>query len=111
MKYPGVNVFTSGISSRRETRPPTGVPSLDYASQIVVGQFSDAVLLAVESPTVARAPATLAEYLGTILPISVVQLSGEYDRINITGCFGCRSSTTALSTSGCGRSFERRSLR
>jgi DNA-binding transcriptional LysR family regulator len=86
VKYPGVNMFTSGISSRRVTRPPTGVPSLDYASQIVVGQFTDAVLLAVESPTVARAPATLAEYLSTILPISVVQLSGEYDRID-TGMF------------------------
>ena len=52
-KFPGVNMFTSTIASKRETRPPTGVPSLDWASQILVSQFSDAVLLAVESPTVA----------------------------------------------------------
>ena len=86
VKYPGVNMFTSTISSKRETRPPTGVPSLDWASQILVSQFTDAVLLAVESPTVARAPATLGEYLSAILPITVVQLTGEYDRID-TGMF------------------------
>ena len=86
------------------------MPSLDNASQIVVGQLSNAVLLAVESPTVARAPATLAEYLSTILPISVVQLSGEYDHID-TGMSWVPVQHDGPSTFGCERSFERRSLR
>jgi DNA-binding transcriptional LysR family regulator len=86
LKYPGVNMFTSGISAKGETKPLTGLPSLDWAPQIFVGQFTDAVLLAVESPTVARAPATLGEYLSGILPIAVVQLTGEHDRID-TGMF------------------------
>jgi DNA-binding transcriptional LysR family regulator len=86
VRYPGVNMFTGTISSKRDTKPITGVPSLDFASQILVGQFTDAVLLAMESPTVARAPATLGDYLSGILPLVVVQLTGEYDQID-TGMF------------------------
>ncbi len=64
----------------------TGLPSLDWPSQIMVGQFTDAVMLAVEAPIVARAPASLGEYLSSILPLVVVQLTGEDNQID-TGMF------------------------
>ena len=85
-KYPGVNIFSGVISSRPDTKPITGVPSLDAASQILLGQFTDAVLLAVESPNVARAPASLSEFLRAILPLAVVRLTGEDDQVD-TGMF------------------------
>ena len=84
--YPGVNMFTSAISSRGDTKPITGVPSLDWASQILLSQFTDAVLLAVESPNVARAPASLGEFLSSMLPLVVVKLTGEDDEVD-TGMF------------------------
>ncbi len=85
-KYPGVNIFTSVASSPEDARPITGLPSLDWVPQILLGHFTDAVLLAVESPNVARAPASLAGFLKAILPIAVLKLTGEEDRVD-TGMF------------------------
>ena len=84
--YPGVNIFTGATSSKQEIKPVTGLPSLDWASQISVGQFTDAILLALESPVVARAPASLVEYLSAILPLTSVPLTGEEDEVD-TGMF------------------------
>ncbi len=86
VKYPGVNIFTGVASSPEGSRPTTGLPSLDWSPQIYLGQFTDAVLLAVESPNVARAPASLAGFLSAMLPLAVLNLSGEEDRID-TGMF------------------------
>ncbi len=85
-KYPGVNMFTGVITSRQDTKPITGLPSLDWTSQIMLGQFTDAVLLALEAPIVARVPASLGEYLSSILPLVVLQLTGEETEID-TGMF------------------------
>jgi DNA-binding transcriptional LysR family regulator len=85
-RYPGVNMFTGAITSRQDIKPTTGLPSLDWPSQIMVGQFTDAVMLAVEAPIVARAPASLGEYLSSILPLVVVPLTGEDNQID-TGMF------------------------
>jgi LysR family transcriptional regulator, nod-box dependent transcriptional activator len=82
VKYPGVNIFTSVASSPEDARPITGLPSLDWAPQILMGQFTDAVLLAVESPNVARAPASLAGFLSAMLPLAVLKLTGEEDRVD-----------------------------
>jgi DNA-binding transcriptional LysR family regulator len=86
LKYGGVSFNTGVTSSKQETKVVTGVPSLDWTSQISLGQFTDAVLLAVESQFVARAPASLVEHLGAILPLAAVQLTGEEDEVD-TGMF------------------------
>jgi DNA-binding transcriptional LysR family regulator len=82
LKYPGVNIFTSVASSAEDAKPITGLPSLDWAPQILLGQFTDAVLLAIDPPNVARAPASLARFLSAILPLVVLELTGEDDRID-----------------------------
>ena len=85
-EYPGVNIFTGAVPSKQDIKPVTGLPSLDWTSQVLVGQFMDAVILAVESPSVARASASLVEHLSAILPLAAVRLSGEDDEVD-TGMF------------------------
>ena len=75
-------MFTSVASSPETAKPITGLPSLDWAPQIFLGQFTDAVLLAVDPPNVARAPASLAGLLSAILPLAVLKLAGEEDRVD-----------------------------
>jgi len=86
LAYPGVNYYTSVASSAESAKPVTGVPSLDWAPQIFLGQFTDAVLLAVDTPNVARAPESLARFLSSILPLVVLDLIGE-DNLVDAGMF------------------------
>ena len=76
LAYPSLN-FTPSTPSRALSKPVTGLPSLDWAPQISTGQFVDAVLLAVNPPMVARAPALLVERLARMLPITAIELADE----------------------------------
>jgi DNA-binding transcriptional LysR family regulator len=60
-------------------RPPTGVPILDARPQVVLNQFTDAVLLAIDSPIVAACPEPLADLLVSYLPIVKLQVDGSHD--------------------------------
>jgi DNA-binding transcriptional LysR family regulator len=86
LEFPSLNYGTSTAASKRDDRPVTGIPSLDWAPQVSVGQFSDAVLLATESPFVARAPASLVKRLSKLLPLATIDLAGEESEFD-TGMF------------------------
>jgi DNA-binding transcriptional LysR family regulator len=81
MKYPSLHYDISSASTK-ETKVITGIPSLDCRSQISTSQFSDAVLLAVKSPIVARAPASLVDQLAGRLSLVCIELVGEKTKIN-----------------------------
>lgn len=84
LEFPGLDSDPSFASSTRGARVVTGVPSLDWRSQICTNQFTDAVFLAVRSPIVARAPVSLVEWLGEFLPLATIELSGEETGIDET---------------------------
>jgi len=77
LEFPSVGFDSSFDSSARSTKFVTGIPSLDSVSQISTSQFTDAVLLAVRVPVVARAPASLIERLSELLPLVTIELAGE----------------------------------
>jgi DNA-binding transcriptional LysR family regulator len=82
LKYPSLHYDISSAHSTKETNIITGIPSLDWRSQISTSQFSDAVLLAVKSPIVARAPASLVDQLAERLSLVSIELVGEETKIN-----------------------------
>jgi DNA-binding transcriptional LysR family regulator len=84
--FPGVDFYTGDADSSTAIKPLTGVPSLDWSSQITLSQFTDAVLLALDSPNVARAPLTLVDSLSKIAPLTVLEFSAEFDHLD-TGMF------------------------
>jgi DNA-binding transcriptional LysR family regulator len=77
LEFPSLNYDVSFTSPQRDARVLTGLPSLDWMSQVSTPQFTDAVLLAAGSATVARAPASLVARLGEVLPLVAIELSGE----------------------------------
>jgi DNA-binding transcriptional LysR family regulator len=81
LEFPGMDSDPSFASAARGARIVTGIPSLDWTSQICTSQFTDAVLLAVRSPIVARAPASLVEWLGESLPLVAIEIAGEQTKI------------------------------
>jgi DNA-binding transcriptional LysR family regulator len=81
-EYPSLDFDATFPSANKETRFVTGIPSLDVRSQVCTSQFSDAVFLAVRPPIIARAPALLVEQLAEILPLVVIELSGEETKID-----------------------------
>jgi DNA-binding transcriptional LysR family regulator len=84
-EFPTLDYDTSSFSAAaRGTKVITGIPSLDWTSQITTGQFTDGVLLAVHSQVVARAPATLVERLSELLPIVAIELSGDEPGVDET---------------------------
>ena len=101
-KYPGVNMFTGAISSRQDTKPITGLPSLDWASQIMVGRVHGCRPARHGIAERRQAPASLGEYLSSILPLVVLQLTGEETEID-TGMFWAPVQQDGPSRSGCGR--------
>jgi DNA-binding transcriptional LysR family regulator len=86
LEFPSLNYDVSFTSPQRDASALTGLPSLDWASQVSTPQFTDAVLLAAGSATVARAPASLVTRLGALLPLTAIELSGEETEFN-TGMF------------------------
>lgn len=85
-EFPGVNVSSSDAASAHAAKPITGLPSLDWPAQLWLGQFMDAAILAVDSPVVARGPSSLYDYLATILPLTVLELTDESHDVD-TGMF------------------------
>ncbi len=83
-EFPSLHYDTSFSAGMRGTEVVTGVPSLDETAQISTSQFTDAVLLAVKSQIVARAPATLVERLCEFLPLVAIELSGEETGVDET---------------------------
>jgi DNA-binding transcriptional LysR family regulator len=83
-EFPSVDYDTSFSASARGTKVVTGIPSLDWKSQISTSQFTDGVLLAVKSQVVARAPATLVGRLSELLPIVAIEFSGEETGVDET---------------------------
>lgn len=79
LKYPGINYDTGAGYTRRDPKFVTGIPSLDDIPAITLGQFTDAVLLAVGTLVVARAPEILVTQLSEIIPVVAVQLSDEHE--------------------------------
>lgn len=83
LEFPSLDYDTSFVSSnKRGTKFVTGIPSLDWTAQICTSQFTDGVFLAVRSPVVARAPASLVEQLSEFLPIAEIEISGEQTGID-----------------------------
>jgi DNA-binding transcriptional LysR family regulator len=77
LEFPGLN-YATGIAQAKRAGPPlTGIPSLDWVSQVSAGQFVEAVLLATEKPFVARVPQSLAERMGKLLPLTSIELAGD----------------------------------
>jgi DNA-binding transcriptional LysR family regulator len=74
---PGV-IFDPELShGPRDKQWITGLRSFDVTPQVTtMGQFAS-VLLALNAPFVARAPASLIQHLQTNLPLSLLELSGE----------------------------------
>jgi DNA-binding transcriptional LysR family regulator len=83
-EFPSLHYDTTFTASTQGADVVTGIPSLDWTSQITTSQFSDGVFLAVKSPIVARAPATLVERLSEFLPLVAIELSGEETGIDET---------------------------
>lgn len=83
-EFPSLHYNTSFSAAMRGTKIITGVPSLDETAQISTSQFTDAVLLAVKSQIVARAPATLVDRLKEFLPLASIELSGEETGVDET---------------------------
>lgn len=86
MAYPSLNYDTRFTSSKREKKLMTGLPSLDWTPQITTSQFTDAVLLAAGSLTVARSPASIVGRLSELLPLATLELSDEETEFD-TGMF------------------------
>jgi DNA-binding transcriptional LysR family regulator len=87
LEFPGLNSDSSVASTSRQVRLVTGIPSLDWGSQISSGQFMNfAVLAASSSPAVARVPASLVDRLANWLPLAGIELSGEETKFD-TGMF------------------------
>ena len=79
LEYPGI-AYSPGMGfSRGDPKFVTGIPSLDATPQFTLGQFTDAVLLAVGSLVVARAPEMLVTQLSEIIPVAAVQLADEHE--------------------------------
>jgi DNA-binding transcriptional LysR family regulator len=77
LEYPGI-AYSPGMGfSRGDPKFVTGIPSLDATPQFTLGQFTDAVLLAVGSLVVARAPEMLVNQLSEIIPVAAVQVADE----------------------------------
>ncbi len=83
-EYPSLHYDTSFGASAGESGPVTGIPSLDWTSQISTSQFTDGVILAVNSQVVARAPATLVERLSELLPLVTIEIAGEETGVDET---------------------------
>jgi DNA-binding transcriptional LysR family regulator len=75
--FPGLNHDSGFAFTPLSTKFVTGIPSLDQRSQISTGQFIEAVLLAVGSKVVAKAPASLVERLREILPLAMIEIADE----------------------------------
>ncbi|HXQ13511.1 MAG TPA: LysR family transcriptional regulator [Caulobacteraceae bacterium] len=86
LEFPGLNSDSSVASTARDMKHITGIPSLDWGSQISSGQFMNSALLAASSPAVARVPASLVGRLANWLPLATIELSGEETEID-TGMF------------------------
>jgi DNA-binding transcriptional LysR family regulator len=84
LEFPSVDYNSGVATSVRGSRVVTGIPSLDWSSQISTGQFTDAVILAISSPIVARAPASLVERMAEFLPIVSIEISGEETGVDET---------------------------
>jgi DNA-binding transcriptional LysR family regulator len=80
-EYPSLDYDATFPLMRKGTKFMTGIPSLDSPSQVSTSQFTDAVILAVRPPNVARAPALLVDQLAEILPLVTLELSGEATEI------------------------------
>ena len=83
-EYPSLHYDTSFSASAHGAKVITGIPSLDWTSQISTSQFTDGVLLAVNSQIVARAPASLVERLSEFLPLVTIELSGDEPGVDET---------------------------
>lgn len=71
-------VFDPGLSKSHHDRHwITGLRSLDFTSQVTSMSQFIAVLLAAETPNVARAPASMVEQLSGILPLKLLEISDE----------------------------------
>lgn len=57
------------LSSTRELAVETGIPVLEFDSQISLERYSEAVLLTIDTDTVVPAPAMLIEHLARLAPI------------------------------------------
>jgi len=79
LAYPSPSlVFDPGLSQSAHDRHwITGLRSLDFTSQVTSMSQFIAVLLAVEAPNVARAPASLVELLAAKLPLKLLEISDE----------------------------------
>jgi len=77
LEFPSLNYDSGFVLPQNDTKVVTGLPSLDWASQVSTAQFTDAVLLAAGSATVARAPESLVTRLSEILPLVAIELVGE----------------------------------
>lgn len=85
-RYPTVNYDTAWSSMHDERHPDTGT-LFDWSPQLLVGQFTDAVLLALDPPVVAFAPAALAEHLAAVLPLRLLEVVGESNVLIDSGMF------------------------
>jgi DNA-binding transcriptional LysR family regulator len=86
LDYPSLNSFSAVPTAERDAKFITGIPSLDWPSQVSSAHLTNAAILAAESPTVARVPASLVDHLAKILPLASVELSGEVSEFD-TGMF------------------------
>jgi DNA-binding transcriptional LysR family regulator len=83
-EFPSLHYDTSFSASAQVPKVITGIPSLDWASQVSTSQFSDGVFLAVNSQIVARAPASLVERLSEFLPLVAIEISDESPGVDET---------------------------
>ena len=77
LAYPssGLNFDPELSHGPRDKHWVTGIESLDFTAQVItMGQFPS-VLLALTSPFVGRAPASLVEQLRLIMPLHPIELS------------------------------------
>ncbi len=91
LEYPSPSLnydasFTSAVRSTRGANWTTGIPIVDFSSQITTMSLFNAILLASRPPVVARAPASLVRRLGNFLPLAVIEIADEETSFN-TGMF------------------------
>jgi DNA-binding transcriptional LysR family regulator len=76
--YPALARTSRSASPVDNTPLATGVPVLDAPAQITLEQFTDAVLLTLESDAVVTAPQMLIDHLARFLPVVGVPFSDDY---------------------------------
>ena len=79
LNYPSPSlVFDPGLSRTEPVRQwVTGLKSLDFSAPITTMSQFTSVLLALEAPNVARAPASLADLFSKIVPLRILEISDE----------------------------------